>query len=64
MRGKPLTEVEWDDRMVAYDFPLRPDLLARIVLPFRLTERDAKRVEAFVAALAIDDIPATPGETP
>lgn len=39
-------------RMVAYDLPLRPDLLVRLTLPADLTEDDAKRIAGFVHSLA------------
>jgi hypothetical protein len=39
-------------RMVAYDMPLRPDLIIRITLPVDLTATDAERVAAFVRSLA------------
>lgn len=39
-------------RMVAYDLPLRPDLLVRLTLPVDLTKGDAARIAAFVNSLA------------
>lgn len=39
--------------LVTYDFPIRPDLIIRIVLPAELTESDAERLCAFVRALAM-----------
>jgi len=39
-------------RMVAYDMPLRPDLLVRLTLPIDLTKHDAERISAFVSSLA------------
>lgn len=38
-------------RMVAYDIPLRPDLMIRITLPIDLTAEDADRVAGFVRTL-------------
>jgi len=37
--------------MLTHDFPLRPDLIARLVLPRDLTLADAERVAKFVKAL-------------
>jgi hypothetical protein len=39
-------------QLVAYDLPLRPDLLIRLTLPVRLTMADADRVAKFVKSLA------------
>lgn len=47
--------------MIEYPFPLRDDLLARLLLPRDLTTDEAKRLVAFVNALAIDE-PKSEGE--
>jgi hypothetical protein len=39
-------------RMVVYDFPLRPDLMVRLILPVDLTEKEATRLEGFIGTLA------------
>lgn len=39
-------------RMVAYDMPLRPELLVRLTLPVDLTDSDAARISTFVKSLA------------
>jgi hypothetical protein len=39
-------------RLVAYEVPLRPDLLVRQTLPVDLTAADADRLSAFVRSLA------------
>jgi hypothetical protein len=41
-------------RLVAYDLPLRPDLLVRINLPVDLNRADADRIATFVRSLAFD----------
>jgi hypothetical protein len=41
-------------RLVAYDLPLRPDLLVRINLPIDLNRGDADRIATFVRSLAFD----------
>jgi hypothetical protein len=41
--------------MIAYPFPLRPGVQARLVLPEDLTRNEAKRVMNFVGALAFDE---------
>lgn len=41
--------------MIDYPFPLRDDLLARLVLPRDLTAAEAKRLMAFVSALAMGE---------
>lgn len=46
-------------RLVAYDLPLRPDLLVRLNLPVDLTSSDAARIATFVKSLAFDAV-ATP----
>ncbi len=38
-------------RALAYDFPLRPDFLAQLVLPVNITEREAKKLGAFLLTL-------------
>jgi len=39
----------------AYDFPLRPDFMAQLVLPRNLTEVEARRLAAFLCTLVIPD---------
>lgn len=39
-------------RLVAYEMPLRPNLLVRLTLPVDLTTADADRLSAFVSSLA------------
>ena len=46
-------------RMVAYDMPLRPDLLIRLTLPIDLDENDAARIATFVKSLAFAASPTT-----
>jgi hypothetical protein len=45
-------------RLLAYDLPLRPDLIVRLNLPVDLNEHDAARIAAFVKSVAFT---ATPG---
>lgn len=52
--GRPQQGGETPGRIVAYDLPLRPDLLVRINLPVDLTTADADRLAAFVRSLAFD----------
>lgn len=63
--GKPRIarhEDKWSEKgMIEYPFPLRDDLLARLLLPRDLTTDEAKRLVAFVNALAIDE-PKSEGE--
>lgn len=40
-----------------YDFPLRRDLITRIVLPIDLTPADAERLVRFVLSLVIEEKP-------
>lgn len=53
-------------RLVAYELPLRPELIVRLTLPVDLTSEDADRLSAFVRSLAFvagptcDDITAPP----
>lgn len=44
-------------QVIAYDLPLRPDLLVRLTLPADLTKADADRVAEFVQSLAFPDTP-------
>ena len=39
-------------RVMTYDVPLRPDLVARVTLPYDLTPEDAERFAAFIRVLA------------
>jgi hypothetical protein len=43
---------------MAHDYPLRPDLLAKIVVPRDLTVEEARRMGAFLVTLAVDFRPA------
>jgi len=36
-----------------YDYPLRPDCMAQLLLPWDLTERDVARLTAFLRSLII-----------
>lgn len=38
-------------RLVAYDWPLRPDLVVRVTLPIDMTQDDADRLAGFAASL-------------
>jgi hypothetical protein len=40
--------------LITHDFPLRPDLLIRMTVPVELTGDDARRVNDFVRALAME----------
>ncbi len=40
--------------MLEYPFPLRPDFLARVVIPRDMTKEEAERLTAFISALAVD----------
>ena len=42
-------------RWLALNFPLRPDFLAEIVVPFDLTPREAERLAAFIKALPMPE---------
>jgi hypothetical protein len=44
-------------RIVAHDFPLRPDVMVRLVLPVDLTADDAERVVGFVRSLTLRAVP-------
>jgi hypothetical protein len=41
--------------MISYPFPIRPGLQGKITLPEDLTMREANRIAAFVATLALED---------
>ena len=43
--------------MIKYPFPIRPGLQGTVTLPEDLTIREARRVAAFVATLALEDEP-------
>lgn len=49
-------------RMLAHDFPLRPDLSIRVDLPVDLTVAEAERLSRMVHAIAFEDQP--PQEDP
>jgi hypothetical protein len=43
---------------LSLDYPLRPDLLAQVVVPRDLTVEEARRMGAFLVTLAVDFRPA------
>jgi hypothetical protein len=43
---------------ISLDYPLRPDLLAQVVVPRDLTVEEARRMGAFLVTLAVDFRPA------
>ena len=45
---------------IALDYPLRPDLLAQVVVPRDLTVDETHRMGAFLVTLAVDFRPASP----
>lgn len=47
---------------ISLDYPLRPDLLAQVVVPRDLTVEEARRMGAFLVTLAVDFRPATAAE--
>ena len=47
---------------ISLDFPLRPDLLAQVVVPRDLTVEEARRMGAFLVTLAADFRPAPRSE--
>ena len=47
---------------IALDYPLRPDLLAQVVVPRDLTVEEARRMGAFLVTLAVDFKPSSHGE--
>jgi hypothetical protein len=47
---------------IALEYPLRPDLLAQVVVPRDLTVEEARRMGAFLVTLAVDFKPAPSGE--
>jgi hypothetical protein len=47
---------------IALHYPLRPDLLAHVVVPRDLTVDEARRMGAFLVTLAVDFRPAPAGE--
>lgn len=55
------TEPSAKDGMISYPFPLRQDIDAQLVLPRDLTPEEARRLVAFVNALAIEDAKAEGG---
>ncbi|MDQ3138007.1 MAG: hypothetical protein M3Q93_10540 [Gemmatimonadota bacterium] len=46
------------DMGIALDYPLRPDLLAQVIVPRDLTVEEARRMGAFLVTLAVDFRPA------
>ncbi len=51
----PAGPVQSQAGMIAYPFPIRPGLRGMIELPEDLTAREAQRIAAFVATLAVGD---------
>ena len=47
---------------IALQYPLRPDLLAQVVVPRDLTVEEARRMGAFLVTLAVDFRPPAPRE--
>lgn len=47
---------------ISLEYPLRPDLLAQVVVPRDLTVEEARRMGAFLVTLAVDFRPASFGE--
>jgi hypothetical protein len=47
---------------IALEYPLRPDLLAQVVVPRDLTVEEARRMGAFLVTLAVDFKPSSTGE--
>jgi hypothetical protein len=47
---------------IALEYPLRPDLLARVVVPRDLTVEEARRMGAFLVTLAVDFKPSSGSE--
>ena len=47
---------------IALEYPLRPDLLAQVVVPRDLTVEEARRMGAFLVTLAVDFKPSPTGE--
>ena len=47
---------------IALDYPLRPDLLAQVVVPRDLTVEEAHRMGAFLVTLAVDFKPSSSGD--
>jgi hypothetical protein len=47
---------------IALEYPLRPDLLAQVVVPRDLTVEEAHRMGAFLVTLAVDFKPSSSGE--
>jgi hypothetical protein len=47
---------------IALQYPLRPDLLAQVVVPRDLTVEEARRMGAFLVTLAVDFRPSAPRE--
>ncbi len=42
------------DSEISLEYPLRPDLLAQVVIPRDLTVEEARRMGAFLVTLAVD----------
>jgi hypothetical protein len=49
---------------IALEYPLRPDLLAQVIVPRDLTVEEARRMGAFLVTLAVDFKPFPSGEPP
>jgi hypothetical protein len=54
----PAHEVATTRGLIEYPFPLRNDVVARLMLPRDLSGAEAKRIYGFMVALAVDSQPA------
>jgi hypothetical protein len=61
-RSQPSGSVLTRPDGIALEYPLRPDLLAQVVVPRDLTVEEAHRMGAFLVTLAVDFKPASSGE--
>lgn len=57
--GEPVPVI-FKPASLCYDYPLRPDFLAQLVVPRDISRAEAKRLCAFIETLAI---PAESGDT-
>jgi hypothetical protein len=60
--GRALVETPSAGGAIVLQYPLRPDLLAQVVVPRDLTVEEARRMGAFLVTLAVDFKPARSGE--
>jgi hypothetical protein len=63
-RPRPSGPVQVRPGGIALEYPLRPDLLAQVVVPRDLTVEEARRMGAFLVTLAVDFKPFPSGERP